>query len=491
MMALSQAARALAADALPIRIDGDDATEFASVSIDTRTLEPGALYVALRGPRFDGHEFAQQACARGAVALLVERPVPVALPQLIAADTRRGLGLIAASWRAQFSFPVISVTGSNGKTTTTQMIASILARAFGGRDGQRAWFATKGNRNNEIGVPLMLLELRREHRAAVLELGMNHPGEIRLLSQWVRPTVAVVTNAQREHQEFLDSVEATARENGLAIAALPADGTAVFAADDGCAAVWRELAGTRRVLDFALRGPAAVGADFRLGARSCELHIRAPGATIATQLALGGEHNVRNALAASAACLAIGIGAGDIGAGLAAFRPVCGRGTLLPGRGGVTLIDESYNANPDSVRAAIDLLAQLDGYRVLVLGDMGEVGPHGAQFHREVGGYARERGIDRLLALGPQSQRTVDAFGAGASHFDQVEDLIAAALEFTRDDAARKGAGAGDRLMVRAADVTILAKGSRFMRLERVIRALEQDPPADARHAQSVPQDHA
>ncbi|SPE36919.1 UDP-N-acetylmuramoyl-tripeptide--D-alanyl-D-alanine ligase [Burkholderiales bacterium] len=490
MMSLAQAARALAADGLACRIAGAEAAEFAKVSIDTRTLEPGALYVALRGPRFDGHEFAQEARARGAVALLVERPVPVDLPQLVAADTRRGLGLIAACWRAQFSFPVISVTGSNGKTTTTQMIASVLAQAYGEHDGRRCWFATKGNRNNEIGVPLMLLELRREHRAAVLELGMNHPGEIGLLSQWVRPTVALVTNAQREHQEFLDSVEATARENGFAIAALPADGTAVFAADDACAAVWRDLAGTRRVLDFALHGAATVGADFRLGTRSCQLRIRAPGATIATELALSGEHNVRNALAASAACLAVGIGAGDIAAGLAAFRPVGGRGTWLAGRGGATLIDESYNANPDSVRAAIDLLAQCEGYRVLVFGDMGEVGSRAEEFHREIGRYAHERGIDRLLALGPQAQAAVDAFGAGASHFDTVEELIGAALELTRGGAAPTGATASPGPVL-AAGITILAKGSRFMRLERVVRALEQDPPSDARRAQGVPQDHA
>ncbi|HYA65573.1 MAG TPA: UDP-N-acetylmuramoyl-tripeptide--D-alanyl-D-alanine ligase, partial [Burkholderiaceae bacterium] len=417
MMTMSQTARALSEQGLACRIVGEATTEFADVSTDTRTLQAGALYVALRGPRFDGHEFARDACQRGAVALMVEQELPVAVPQLIVADTRLGLGLVAACWRAQFSLALISVTGSNGKTTTTQMIAAILARAFGEQNGHRRWFATQGNRNNEIGVPLMLLQLRGEHRAAVLELGMNHPGEIRRLSQWAKPAVALVTNAQREHQEFLDSVEATARENGQSITSLSADGTAVFPADDDCAGIWRELAGARRVLDFALRGAAAVVADFRSEAKSAQLWMHTPIGDITTALSVGGEHNVRNALAASAACIAIGIGAQPIVEGLAAFRSVAGRGTRLAGRGGSALIDESYNANPDSVRAAIDLLAQHDGRRVLIFGDMGEVGVRAAQFHREIGVYARARGIDRLLALGTHSQAAVDAFGLGARHF--------------------------------------------------------------------------
>jgi len=479
MMSLAQAAQALSARGLPCRIDGIATTEFVQVSSDTRTLQAGALFVALRGPRFDGHEFVRDACQRGAVAALVERPLAQRVPQLIVADTRRALGLLAAHWRAQFSLALISVTGSNGKTTTTQMIATILARAFGERDGRPCWFATQGNRNNEIGVPLMLLQLRPEHRAAVLELGMNHPGEIEFLSQWAQPTVALVTNAQREHQEFLDSIEATARENGRAIAALPADGTAVFPADDPCADIWRTLAGTRRIVDFALQGNAAVGAEYRVGAQSAELRLRTPVGAIFTELSLGGEHNVRNALAASAASLAIGIDARAIAEGLAAFRPVAGRGTRLAGQRGCVLIDESYNANPDSVRAAIDLLAQHDGYRVLVFGDMGEVGARATEFHREIGVYAHARGIQRLLALGPGSLAAVDAFGAGATHFATLEDLVAAALEVTR------GREQG------AASLTILVKGSRFMQLERVVRALERESPAVAGRPQGARQTHA
>jgi UDP-N-acetylmuramoyl-tripeptide--D-alanyl-D-alanine ligase len=460
MMALAQAVSALA-DHGPCRLLGDGATVFETVSIDTRTLAAGALYVALRGERYDGHDFAGAAAQGGAVALLVERVVPAASPpQIVVPDTHVALGQLAAAWRERCTVPVIAVTGSNGKTTTTQMIAAVLAKAYGERDGRPCWFATRGNRNNEIGVPLMLLELRPEHRAAVLELGMNHPGEIERLAAWARPDVALVTNAQREHQEFLDSVAATAHENGAVIAALPAGGTAVFPADDDCAAIWRERAGTRRIVDFAIGGAAAVRAEVELGSQRCGLHLRTPVGPIDIELQVAGLHNARNALAASAACIAAGVVPAAIAAGLAAFVPVAGRGTRRRCASGALLIDESYNANPDSVRAAIDLLAQQQGVRVLVLGDMGEVGTRGPEFHDEVGEYARERGIDRLLALGEQSALAALAFGAGAQHFSTIDALIeaarAATLVPTRD----------------GPPVTILIKGSRFMRLERVVAAL-------------------
>lgn len=494
MMTLAQAHAALSTDSTPTRIEGPSDVAFDSVSIDTRTLAPGALYVALRGPRFDGHDFARSAREGGAVALLVERPVPVDLPQLIIGDTRNALGRLAAHWRARFSLPVIAVTGSNGKTTTTQMIAAILARAYGRSDGRQRWLATRGNRNNEIGVPLMLLELREEHRAAVFELGMNHVGEIRVLSEWTRPTVALVTNAQREHQEFLDSVEATAQENGRVIEALAADGVAVFPADDACAPIWRRLAGSRRVLDFALRGRAAVRADFRLTAQSSALDIHGPTGSLAAELALGGEHNVRNAVAAATACLAIGIDLAVIAAGLAAFRPVAGRGTRLATRSGAIVIDDSYNANPDSVRAAIDLLAQQGGHRVLIFGDMAEVGVRAPEFHREIGVYARERGIDRLLALGPQSRAAVVAFGAGGRHFQTIEELIAdtTALARAAPPAGTAGAGpAGAQDAPGASPLTLLVKGSRSMRLERVIAALEQNSQSPADDGKGASHRHA
>jgi UDP-N-acetylmuramoyl-tripeptide--D-alanyl-D-alanine ligase len=456
---LGTAREALAVRGIAATVRGDEHTAFSSVSIDTRTMAPRALYVALRGERYDGHDFVAVAEQRGAVALLTHSPQPAGLPQLVVADTRRALGELAAHWRAQFALPLVAVAGSNGKTTTTQMIAAIFAQAYGERDGRAAWFATRGNRNNDIGVPLMLMELDAHHRAAVLELGMNHPGEIAVLAGWARPDVALLTNAQREHQEFLDSVEATARENGAAIAALGAAGIAVFPADDACAGIWRALAGGRKRIEFALDDPtAAVSVAARAGARSSQIRLRTPSGTATASLAVGGAHSLRNALAAAAACAAIGIPGEAIVAGLSAFRPVAGRGTRTTLATGAELIDDSYNANPDSVRAAIDLLAGHEGCRLLVLGDMGEVGPRVEDFHREVGAYARDRGIDELLALGTQARLAVQAFGRTARHFENVDEIVAAA----RSRLDSRG----------TVPLTILVKGSRFMRMERIAQAL-------------------
>jgi len=453
LMTVSELARAVAA----LDTRGDGRIGFSSVSTDTRTLAPGALYVALRGERFDGHDYVAAAREGGAAAALVERLVDVDLPQVVVADSRRALGLGAAQWRARFSLPVIAVAGSNGKTTVTQMIASILATAH----GDKGRLATRGNLNNEIGVPLMLWQLARQHRAAVLELGMNHPGEIAYLAGLVRPTVALVNNAQREHQEFMQSVEATAYENGEVIAALPLseDGVAVFPADDACTSIWRQIAGTRRVVDFALDADAVVTATYTLRADGARVSMATPLGLIDVDLAVTGVHNVRNALAAAACAIGAGIDAGSIAEGLRAFRPVAGRGVRLVTSEGGLLIDDTYNANPDSVRAAIDLLAGFEGERVLVLGDMGEVGERGAEFHREVGAHARERGIDALFALGPMTRDAVDAFGEGAVHCADVDSALAA---------LRPRLGPS---------VAVLVKGSRFMRMERVVQALAAKLP--------------
>jgi UDP-N-acetylmuramoyl-tripeptide--D-alanyl-D-alanine ligase len=381
---------------------------------------------------------------------LVERPVDATLTQVVVPDSRRALGVAAAAWRARFSLPLIAVVGSNGKTTVTQMLASILARAF----GPARRLATRGNLNNDIGLPLMLFELTSAHKAAVLELGMNHQGEIAYLAQLAQPTVALANNAQREHQEFMASVEATAHENGAAIAALPPEGVAVFPADDPCAAIWRQLAGTRRVIDFARAAYATVTAEYELQADGSALEIATPVGLIKTRIAVAGAHNVHNALAATAAALAIDVAPGAIAAGLAMFSAIGGRGARIRCPSGAELIDDSYNANPDSVRAAIDLLASLPAPRVLVLGDMGEVGSRGAEFHREVGNYARTRSIETLLATGAAMQHACAAFGAGAEHFADVDVLIKRASEL-----AQPGS-------------TLLIKGSRFMRMERVVAAL-------------------
>jgi UDP-N-acetylmuramoyl-tripeptide--D-alanyl-D-alanine ligase len=431
-------------------VHGDAAARFTSVCSDTRQIRADCLFVALRGERFDGHAFVAEAARGGASVALVEQPVDAALTQVIAPNSRRALGLAAAAWRARFRLPLIAVTGSNGKTTVTQMLASILGRAY----GPARRLATRGNLNNDVGLPLMLFELAAAHKAAVLELGMNHPGEIAYLAQLAQPTVAVVNNAQREHQEFLGSVEATARENGAAIAALPPEGVAVFPADDACASIWRNLAGTRRIVDFARTADATVTAEFVLYADGTELEIATPAGLIRTRIAVPGLHNVHNALAASAAALAIEVAPSAIAAGLAMFTAVDGRGVRSRTADGAELIDDTYNANPDSVRAAIDLLAAAPRPRLLVLGDMGEVGSRSAEYHREVGAYAKSSGVDALLGTGAAMREACSAFGAGAEHFDDVEALCERAREL-----ARPGA-------------TILVKGSRFMRMERVAAAL-------------------
>jgi len=419
---------------------------FEGVSTDTRTVRARELFVALRGERFDGHAFLSQAKAAGACAAMVDRayggeyPMPVA----VVADTKLALGALARGWRSRFSPALVAVTGSNGKTTVKEMLASIL-RTHAGDDSV---LATAGNLNNEIGLPLTLLRLRAAHRWCAIELGMNHKGEIAYLADIAQPTVALVNNAQREHLEFMNSIEEVAAENASVYAALGARGTAVVNADDAQAAFFRSAAGARRIVDFGIDSAASVSGQYTLGHLSSELRIRIDGHEAAATLAIPGLHNVRNALAAAACAHAAGIDLPSIGAGLSSFRPYVGR-LQVKQAGDATIIDDTYNANPDSVRAAIDVLAACPAPTVLVLGDMGEVGAQGPQFHREVGEYARGKGISSLLALGPGAREAVDAFGAGARHFGSVEELVPA---------------------IRGR--TVLVKGSRFMRMERVVAAL-------------------
>ena len=392
MMTLARAHALLPAAALV----GDGGVVVSRVHSDTRSLQPGDLFVALRGERFDAHDFLPQARAAGAVAALAERGLAQAgLPGLIVADSRAALGALGAAWRRSFHGPLVAVTGSNGKTTVTQMIASVL-RAWVGD----AAFATEGNFNNDIGVPLtLLLRLRSAHRAAVVELGMNHAGEIAQLAAMAAPTVALVNNAQREHQEFMAGVEAVARENGAVVSALGASGVAVFPADDAHAALWRALAGGRATLTFGLSGSADVTAEAAWQQDRWAVSLRTPSGAADLALRVAGLHNVKNALAATAGALAAGCPLDAVRRGLEAFAPVKGRSQLrrlMFGANEVMLLDDSYNANPDSVRAAIDVLAGLKGSRWLVLGDMGEVGDQGPAFHREVGAYAQERGIETV-----------------------------------------------------------------------------------------------
>ncbi len=444
MMTLAQAQALLPAS----RLVGDGATRILRVHSDTRSVQPGDLFVALRGAHFDGHDYLAQAREAGAVAALAEHGLGDGLPGLQVDDALRSLQQLAAAWRARLTLPLVAVTGSNGKTTVTQMVAAMLRAWLG-----EAALATVGNLNNHIGVPLTLLRLRPSHRAAVIELGMNHPGEIALLARLAAPTVGLVNNAQREHQEFMATVEAVARENGSVIAALPAAGTVVVPADDAFTPLWREMAGARRVITFAPEGAADVGAQaqWSSAAQHWALTLRTPSGRAATTLAQAGRHNLRNALAATACALAAGAPLAAVAQGLAAFRPVAGRsqmlGVTLGGRS-ATLVDDSYNANPDSVLAAIGLLATLPAPRWLVLGDMGEVGSQGAPFHAEVGAQARRAGIEHFWAAG-----TLCAHAGAERHFDTVDALLQA-------------------LPQAPAAAAVLVKGSRFMKMERVVQAL-------------------
>ena len=438
---------------------------FDGVSTDSRQVAAGTLFVALRGERFDAHDFLHEVVAKGVAAIVAERiPEGLAVPALMVPDTRVALGEMAAFWRRRFTLPVIGVTGSNGKTTVKEMIAAILAAAF----GNEQCLATRGNLNNEIGVPLTVFRLNEGYKAAVVELGMNHPGEIAVLAAMAQPTVALVNNAQREHQEFMESVEAVARENGAVIRALQEGGVAVFPADDAYTPLWRAFAaeaGGRKVLTFGLSDEADVSCTYQSGDFGSELSVRAPVAAFNARIAAAGVHNVRNALAAAACTLAIGVPAEAIVRGLASFAPVNGRLQRKQAACGALVIDDTYNANPDSVRAAIDVLAGANGQRVLVLGDMGEVGNEGPEFHEEIGAYARERGIDRLLLLGELSSHAQAAFGEGARHFADI-----ALLNAEVDAAVSSG-------------TTVLVKGSRFMKMERVVQHLvSQESPAQESH---------
>jgi UDP-N-acetylmuramoyl-tripeptide--D-alanyl-D-alanine ligase len=442
MMSLAEAAAAMQG-----RRMGAD-LRFSGVSTDSRAIGRGELFVAIRGERFDGHDFLGMAQERGAAAAVVERGFAGAapLPVVEVADTRRALGELGRHWRARFAPVLVAVAGANGKTTTKEMLAAIL-RAHA---GEAAVLATKGNLNTDIGVPLTVLAMRAAHRYCAIELGMNHPGEIAWLAAIAQPTIAVVTNAQREHMEFMKSVEASAEENASVLRALPADGIAVVNADDACAPIFRRAAGARRIVDFGLEREAAVSGGHAMRGLTSEITVRTPAGEARATLAIPGLHNVRNALAAAACAHAAGVPPAAIGRGLEAFRPYTGRLQLKRTRAGATLIDDSYNANPDSVRAAIDVLAACPAPTVLALGDMGEVGEQGPAFHREVGAYAKSRGIGALYALGEASRESAQAFGAGARHFESPEALAAAL----------------------PGEATVLVKGSRFMKMERVVAAL-------------------
>ena len=456
MMTLHDAARALAAHgARPTGL-----VRFESVGSDSRAVVPGQLFVALRGEHFDGHDFVAAAAAAGAAAALVDEAAAAALadaplPLLVVDDTRLALGTLGAAWRARFAVPLIGVTGSNGKTTVKEMCAAIL-RAKARRDGfgDESVLANRGNLNNDIGLPLTLLELRDFHRAAVVEMGMNHPGEIAYLSGLARPTVALVNNAQRAHLQGLGSVDEVAHEKGMIYQGLGAAGVAVINADDAHAGYWRSINAGRAIVTFGIEHEADVRGRCTLRGLGSRLELDTPQGQVEFALQVPGLHNARNAVGAAAACLAAGVSLDAVAEGLAEFVGTRGRLQRRTGPRGALILDDSYNANPDSVRAGIDVLAAMPGHTWLVLGDMGEVGDTSAQVHDEIGGYAKSKGIDGLFALGDMSAVAARNFGDGGQHFGSPEALVKALLP--RLDA----------------DSVVLVKGSRFMRMERVADAL-------------------
>ena len=432
------------------RLEGADRA-FAGVSSDTRTLSPGDLFIALRGPRFNGHEFVAGALAAGAAGALVDVPQPSALAQIIAPDTQAALSRAGHAWREALDIPVVGVAGSNGKTTAKEMTAAILSQAG-------SCLATRGNLNNHIGVPLTLLRLEAGHRFAVIEMGANRAGEVAELVGIARPTVGLITNAGAEHLEGFGSLEGVARAEGETVAGLAAKATAVLNADDDFMNLWRGMT-QARVLTFGI----ANAADFRASDLRTTLGVQgfltrfclsSPLGSAEIELHVGGRHNVANAVGAAAAAAAAGARLEHIVAGLGAVRPVPGRLQLKQAACGAWIIDDSYNANPSSVRAGIEVLASVGGRRWLVLGDMAELGEFAADAHSQMGLFAREQGIERLLATGPLAALAVERFGTGGQWFPDTEAL-------TRE-----------LRQALTADVRLLVKGSRVNRLERVVGAL-------------------
>jgi len=444
---LSEAARELGAPLI-----GED-RPFGAVSSDSRTLPAGALFVGLRGPNFDGADFAAAALARGAVGAIVERALSdVTLPYIQVPDSLQALQRLARRWRADFSIPLVGIGGSNGKTTTKEMTAAILSR-------RGPCLSTQGNLNNHIGVPLTLLRLERSHRSAVIEMGANRIGDVAELVALASPTVGLITNAGAEHLEGFGDLDGVARGEGEMVAELLPGAAAVINADDAYAGYWRGVATGSRIVTFGVRAAADFKAEdivqsIEAGRFATRFTLECPLGQSAIALQAGGAHNISNALAAAAAAAAAGASLADIAAGLADFRAVAGRLQLKAGLRDSWIIDDSYNANPSSVRAGLEVLRALPGATWLVLGDMAELGEYAEDSHAHMGAYARDCGIKRLFAVGPQSSRAVETFGSGAEWFADADSL-------TRRLQSELAPG-----------VTVLIKGSRINRLERVVQAL-------------------
>lgn len=461
MMRLSQAATALnTIYPNSAKWMGEDVA-FDSVGTDSRTIQKNQLFVALKGEKFDGHQYAEQAIAAGAAAVMVnadsDSNVKNLKAALIVQDTYQALGHLSAFWRSQLNIPVIAVTGSNGKTSVKEMLASILKVAAGGAEKV---LATQGNLNNHIGVPLTLLKINPQHDFVVVEMGMNHSGEIAYLTQLAKPTVAIINNAGNAHLGELGSYEAIANAKGEILEGLNDAGTAVLNADDVFYPLWKNLAKDKKIITFGLNQPSDVTAAYQLQDTHSEIQLKTLSGEVALNLPVPGLHNVMNALAASAAALAVGISLSAIGQGLAAYQGAKGRLQSFKGFNGALVIDDTYNANPMSMKVAIDVLSAKAGKKILVLGDMGELGKDEIAMHEEVGVYAKNAAIDALFTLGKHSAAMTLVFGEGAKHYESLELLV------------------NDVKKTMQADTTVLVKGSRFMAMERIAKAIIYAPSA-------------
>jgi len=427
---------------------GDGDATFRGVGTDTRSLRPGELFVALRGPNFDGADFLDEAARRGAAGAVVSSPLSASLPLVIVDDTLRALGRLGAAWRRQMPATVIGITGSNGKTTLKELVASCLSTCA-------ETLATHGNLNNEIGVPLMLLRMSRDERFAIIEMGANHAGEIAYLASLAVPHAVAITNAAPAHLEGFGSVEGVAHAKGEILSGDPHPAIAVLNADDDYFDYWQSIAGDARVTSFGLSAEADYRASqIEPAEHGSQFVMHTPDTHFPVRLALAGRHNVLNACAAAAIVMSLGIDAAHVRQGLESVRPVGGRLQPVTSASGAILYDDSYNANPVSVQAAAEFLAAQPGQSWFVLGDMAELGGDAELLHAHTGWVIREAGVDRLFATGPLSQKAVDSFGAGGHWFETVDGLI---------DALLGKVAAGD---------VILVKGSRSMGMERVVNAL-------------------
>ncbi|MDO9283063.1 MAG: UDP-N-acetylmuramoyl-tripeptide--D-alanyl-D-alanine ligase [Methylotenera sp.] len=445
MMHLSEAAVALNAKHV-----GAD-VQFDSVGSDSRNVKAGQLFVALKGENFDGNTFADEAIKKGAAAVMLSDSAVEVQPALFVQDTRLALGELAKYWRSKFDAPVVAITGSNGKTTTKEMLTAILSVAAKGSDKVHA---TYGNLNNDIGVPLTLLKMQASHKYAVVEMGMNHLGEIDYLTHIAKPNVAVINNVGSAHIGELGSRANIALAKGEIFSGLQADGVAVINADSEYAADWLALNANRKVVTFGLSQQADVTANYQELQGVSLMSLGTPNGRVAFKLKVQGAHNISNALAASTAAFALGVSNADIAKGLENFSGVYGRLELKAACHGALLIDDTYNANPDSMRAAIDVLAKYAGEKILVLGDMGELGFEAKNMHTEIGAYAKAAGLTTLYCLGELSIEMVKSFGVGAQHFSSPEEIAEAVLPQL------------------ASSTTVLVKGSRFMQMERVVNLL-------------------